>query len=99
MAAKCNPIGMSGVLRVCRILDVSYWTPQRLYDAKPWLFVGVGAALAIGMMLWSLYSGLWTLWRSLLCLAGAALAIVGGATVQMRQEYRARSKWRREKGP
>ena len=28
--------------------------------------------------------------------AGAALAIIGGATLQLRQDYRARSKWRRE---
>lgn len=99
MDAKCNPIGIPGVSLACRIPCVSYWTPQRLYDAKPWVFVGVGAALAIGMMLWSLDAGLWTLWRSVLCLGGAALAIVGGATLQMRQDYRARSKWRREKGP
>jgi hypothetical protein len=39
------------------------------------------------------------LWRSLLCLGGMVLAIVGGATLQLRQDYRARSKWRREKGP
>jgi type II secretory pathway component PulL len=53
--------------------------------------------LAIGMMVWSLSAGLWTAWRGLLCLAGAALAVVGGATLQLRQDYRARSKWRREK--
>ncbi len=75
------------------------WTPQRLYEAKPWVFVSVGGLLAVGMMVWSLIEGLWTLWRSLLCLGGMALAIVGGATLQLRQDYRARSKWRREKGP
>ena len=51
------------------------------------------------MMVWSLIEGLWMLWRSLLCLGGMVLAIVGGATLQLRQDYRARSKWRREKGP
>lgn len=73
------------------------WTPQKLYEAKPWVLVVLGAALAVGMMLWSLSAGVWTLWRSVLCLSGAALAIVGGATLQMRQDYRARSKWRRDK--
>ena len=50
------------------------WTPQTLYDAKPWIFVVLGAVLAVGMMLWSLSAGLWTVWRGLLCFAGAALA-------------------------
>ena len=72
-----------------------YWTPQTLYDAKPWLFIGVGTILLIGMTFWSLAAGYWTVLRGLLLFAGAALAIVGGATLQLRQDYRARSKWRR----
>ncbi|HMH29212.1 MAG TPA: hypothetical protein VK580_11565 [Steroidobacteraceae bacterium] len=75
------------------------WTPQTLYDAKPWAFMVVGAILGVGMMLWSLSAGQWTLWRGLLCLGGVALAIVGGATLQQRQEYRANSKWRRDAPP
>jgi hypothetical protein len=75
------------------------WTPQTLYDAKPWVFVTVGAILAVGMMVWSLSAGLWTVWRCLLCFGGAALAIVGGATLQLRQDYRAQSKWRRKMRP
>lgn len=67
-----------------------------MYDAKPWVFIAAGVVLAIGMMVWSLSAGLWTIWRSLACFAGAALAIVGGATLQLRQDYRARSKWRRK---
>jgi hypothetical protein len=78
---------------------VRSWTPQTLYDAKPWALIGMGALLTVGMMLWSLSAGLWTVWRGLLCFAGAALAIVGGATLQMRQDYRAKSKWRREPPP
>jgi hypothetical protein len=50
------------------------WTPQSLYDLKPWV----------------------TVWRGLLCLGGA---IVGGAILQMRQDYRAQSKWRRDTPP
>jgi hypothetical protein len=70
-----------------------------LYDAKPWALMVVGAILGVGMMLWSLSAGQWALWRGLLCLGGVALAIVGGATLQMRQEYRANSKWRRDAPP
>jgi hypothetical protein len=72
------------------------WIPQTLYDVKPWAFIGGGAVLAIGATVWSLSAGYWTVWRGLSMLAGAALAIVGGALLQLRQDYRARSKWRRE---
>ena len=75
------------------------WTPQTLYDAKPWVLIVAGAILGVGMMLWSLSAGLWTVWRGLLCLVGAGLAVVGGATLQMRQDYRAKSKWRRDAPP
>jgi hypothetical protein len=75
------------------------WTPQTLYEARPWILIGVGGILAVGMMLWSLSAGLWTVWRGLLCFTGAGLAIVGGATQQMRQDYRAKSKWRRDAPP
>jgi len=63
------------------------------------MFVGVGAVLALGTMVWSLSAGLWTVWRSLLCFGGVTLVIVGGATLQLRQDYRARSKWRRKMRP
>jgi len=63
------------------------------------VFIVLGALLGVGMMLWSLWAGLWTVRRGLLCLGGAGLAIVGGATLQMRQDYRAKSKWRRDAPP
>jgi hypothetical protein len=72
------------------------WTPQSLYEAAPWVLGGAGVALAVGMMVWSLAAGLWTVWRSLLCVGGGGLAVLGGITLQFRREYRARSKWRRE---
>lgn len=75
------------------------WTPRTIYEAKPWILIGVGAVLAIGAMLWSLEAGQWSVWRGLLCFSGAALAVVGGITLQLRQDYRARSKWRREMRP
>ena len=75
------------------------WTPQSWYDAKPWVLCATGAVLGIGMVAWSLWAGWWTAWRGLLCFAGAALSIIGGAMLQLRQDYRARSKWRRENGP
>jgi type II secretory pathway component PulL len=71
------------------------WTPDPIYGAKPWVMVAVGALLAVGATAWSLRDGSWTVWRSLGCFAGAVLACCGGAIIQMRQTYRARSKWRR----
>jgi hypothetical protein len=72
------------------------WTPAAIYGAKPWIFIGVGAPLTAGMMLWSLADGDWTALRGILCFTGAGLAIGGGAILQLRHDYRARSKWRRE---
>jgi hypothetical protein len=72
------------------------WMPQSLYDAKPWVFMGLGAVLTVGATAWSLAIGYWTVWRGATMFIGAAFAIVGGITLQMRQDYRARSKWRRE---
>jgi hypothetical protein len=75
------------------------WTPQTLYDAKPWVLMALGGLLGIGMTLWSLHAGSWDVWRGLFCFVGAGLAIAGGATLQMRQDYRAKSKWRRDGTP
>lgn len=75
------------------------WTPQGIYDAKPWAFICIGAGLALGATIWSLAVGSWTIWRSLACFGGAALAIIGGATLQLRQDYRAQSKLRRDPPP
>ena len=73
------------------------WTPEPLYGAKPWLFMVGGAVLAIGVMAWSWWNGAWPAWGGLLCFAGAASAISGGAILQLRQNYRVRSKWRRDR--
>jgi hypothetical protein len=75
------------------------WTPRTLYEAKPWALIGLGAILGVGTTIWSMVAGSWSVWRGLSCLAGAGLAIAGGATLQMRQDYRAKSKWRRDGTP
>jgi protein-S-isoprenylcysteine O-methyltransferase Ste14 len=73
------------------------WTPQSIYSAKPWILIASGAGMALGGFALSLSDGDWTVWRGLVCVVGAALAICGGAILQMRQTYRAQSKWRRER--
>ncbi len=67
-----------------------------MYEAKPRLLAVGGVCLVLGATAWSLAEGYWTIWRSMACLGGAGLAIAGGAILQLRQNYRARSKWRRE---
>ena len=72
------------------------WTPRTVYESKPWILIAAGTALAIGATVWSIVLGYWSVFRGLAMFAGAALAIIGGVVLQLRQEYRARSKMRRE---
>jgi hypothetical protein len=78
---------------------MSAWLPKSVYNAKPWILMGMGALFAVGMFLWSILAGSWSFTRSMFCLLGVGLAIAGGATLQLRQEYRAKSKWRRDGMP
>jgi len=73
------------------------WTPQKLYDAKPWAFIALGVCTAVGATIWAYAAGEWTGLQGALCLGGAALAILGAAILQTRREYRSRSKWQRER--
>lgn len=75
------------------------WLPDSVYNARPWVMMGGGAVLAVGSMVWSMVAGDWGVWRGLACFLGAGLVIGGGAIVQLRQQYRARSKWRRTNAP
>jgi hypothetical protein len=73
------------------------WLPDRLYAAKPWVLVSVGALLAFGSTAWSLVVGNWSDLRGLLCGIGVAAGVAGGVILQLRQEYRSQSKWKRER--
>jgi len=73
------------------------WTPRLIYGAKPWVMIVCGTALGVGGFALSVFHGDWSGLRGLSCAAGAALAIGGGAILQMRLTYRAQSKWRRER--
>ncbi len=74
---------------------MKYWQPELIYRIKPWALMAAGGLTAIGAVAWSLFEGNWTPGRSFACLVGAGLAIGGGAILQMRQNYRVRSKWAR----
>ena len=71
------------------------WSRDSVYNAKPWVMMGVGLVLLAGSMVMSVVMGEWTTLRGAGCFAGAALVIAGGAILQLRQTYRANSKWRR----
>jgi hypothetical protein len=71
------------------------WIPDEVYNARPWFMMAGGAMLCLGSMLWSMVDDDWTMWLSVACLLGSGLVIVGGALLLRRQQYRARSKWRR----
>ncbi|MFI4890402.1 MAG: hypothetical protein ACHQIL_07715 [Steroidobacterales bacterium] len=71
------------------------WSPDGLYNAKPWIMMTGGTILCVGSMVMSIVIGDWTILRGMGCFAGAGLAIAGGAILQLRQSYRANSKWRR----
>ncbi len=73
-----------------------HWIPAVLYDAKPWALAIAGAILLLGSLYVALSQGHWTVLLGLLCFAGAALLVGGGVLFQLRMDYRARSKWRRE---
>jgi hypothetical protein len=73
------------------------WAPPALYNSKPWVMIVGGAILCLGAMFLSIYYGDWTVLRGLSCFAGAGLVIAGGAILQLRQTYRARSKWYRNR--
>jgi hypothetical protein len=71
------------------------WIPDEVYNARPWFMMAGGAMLCLGSMLWSMVDDDWTMWLSMACLLGSGLVVVGGALLLRRQQYRARSKWRR----
>jgi hypothetical protein len=74
------------------------WWPPTLYEARPRLALVVGALAGVGGMGWSLYVGHWTAITTLLIGSGAALCIYSAVILQMRREYRERSKWARKRG-
>jgi predicted MFS family arabinose efflux permease len=73
------------------------WIPNSLYAAKPWALVVAGAALVVGSMAWSIVADQWNDLRGALCGLGVVMSVGGGVILQLRQDYRAQSKWRRER--
>jgi hypothetical protein len=71
------------------------WIPDTVYNERPWLMMTSGAVLCIGAVLWMIIAAEWSLWQSLGSVLGAWFIIRGAVILLRRQNYRARSKWRR----
>ncbi len=70
------------------------WWPDGVYQSKPYVALGAGAVLAVGSVVASVIQGDWG-WLAIVCAFGCGLLIYGGIVLQLRREYRQRSKWAR----
>jgi hypothetical protein len=73
------------------------WWPEGAYRSKPYIALGLGCVLALGSIVLSIVRGDWGQ-LALVCGSGCALLIYGGVIIQLRNEYRQRSKWARHDG-
>jgi hypothetical protein len=72
------------------------WWPPPLYEAKPWVALGLGALLAGGTFITSFFQGSWDGPLFFLFPLGCGLLIYGAVILQLRREYRRSSKWARQ---
>ncbi len=72
------------------------WWPPTLYEVRPRLALVLGILACVGAFAWSLRVGHWTALTTLLVGGGAVLCIYSAVILQMRREYRERSKWSRK---
>lgn len=73
------------------------WWPSRVYEAWPWIAIAAGVTFATFAFAASLRArGDWTFLGALAFLAGCGLVVYGGVVLQIRRDYRKRSKWHRE---
>lgn len=73
------------------------WWPPKLYEVKPRAALLLGLGSCVGGFAWSLDTGHWTALATLLIGVGVVLCIYGAVILQMRREYRERSKWSRQR--
>ena len=72
------------------------WWPESFYEARPFAAIALGllAALLAMARAWSIEH--WEVPAMLLAGAGCGVFIYGAAVLQMRGDYRRRSRWHRE---
>lgn len=73
------------------------WWPSRVYEARPWIAIAIGLALAgLAFQASMGAQGAWTFGAAIAFLTGCGLVVYGGVVLQIRRDYRKRSKWYRE---
>jgi hypothetical protein len=73
-----------------------HWWPEAIYEAKPYGAVSLGLLAGVVALARSLAAGMWESPYMAIFVLGCAVMVYGGVVLQMRYEYRRRSRWNRE---
>ncbi|NJO13343.1 MAG: hypothetical protein HC872_07655 [Gammaproteobacteria bacterium] len=73
------------------------WWPPPLYELRPRAALLLGLGCFVGGFAVSLRTGHWSALTTTLIGVGAVLCIYGAIILQLRREYRERSKWSRKR--
>jgi hypothetical protein len=73
------------------------WWPEPLYEARPYGALTVGLLAGAVALARALAVGYWEDFDTLAFVAGCAVMIYGAVVLQMRYDYRRRSRWKRQK--
>lgn len=75
------------------------WWPESFYEVRPYaaLVLGLLTAVVALVRAWAIEH--WEVPVMVIAGIGCAAFVYGAAVLQMRGDYRRRSRWRREKGP
>ncbi len=76
-----------------------FWWPEALYEAKPYGALTLGLMAGVVAMARSLGVGNWDAAFAIVLVAGSGVIVYGGVILQMRHDYRRRSRWSREARP
>jgi len=74
------------------------WWPEPLYEARPYGALTIGLLGGVVALARALAVGYWEVLYTLAFVTGCAVMIYGAVVLQMRYDYRRRSRWNREKG-
>jgi len=74
------------------------WWPEPLYEARPYGALTIGLLAGVLALARALAVGYWEELYTVAFVAGCAVMIYGAVVLQMRFDYRRRSRWNREQG-
>ncbi len=76
-----------------------FWWPEAVYEAKPYGALTLGLMAGVVALARSLAIGNWDGAFATFLILGVVVVVYGGVILQMRYEYRRRSRWNREARP